>query len=357
MRIGIFDPYLDTLSGGEKYMLSIAFCLASFNEVFVFWDKEKEREIKKVALRKLGIDLSSVKFYSNIFSKNVSSITRLKKSRKFDAIIYLSDGSIPLVGTKLFVHFQFPIEWVDGKSIKNKIKLFFVKKIFCNSYFTKSFVDKKLDIKSEVLYPPVSLYVDKSVKKENIVLHVGRFYEDGEGLNYKRQDMMIKAFKKMAQKKIRDWKLVLIVGVKKGDEEKFGKFKNIFKSYPVTVIENPDNKSLWEWYSKAKIYWHATGFGEDLQKHPEKAEHFGISTVEAMGSGAVPVVINAGGQKEIVENGKDGYLWNTEEELISRTSKLIDNNNLLREMSKNAIEKSKIFSGNRFCLELKRIIK
>ena len=36
MRIGIFDPYLDTLSGGEKYMLSIASCLVQEYEVFIF---------------------------------------------------------------------------------------------------------------------------------------------------------------------------------------------------------------------------------------------------------------------------------------------------------------------------------
>ena len=138
MKIGIYDPYLDSLSGGEKYMLSIASCLAQGHEVYIFWDKNKEAEIKQTALIKLGIDLSSIKFYKNIFGKNVSFISRFLESKKFDAIVYLSDGSIPLVGTKLFIHFQFPIEWIIGKSLKTRIKLFFVKKIFCNSYFTKS---------------------------------------------------------------------------------------------------------------------------------------------------------------------------------------------------------------------------
>lgn len=133
MKIGIFDPYLDSLSGGEKYMLSIASCLSSQHDVFVFWDKEKESEIRQAAEKKLGVDLFSVKFYKNIFNRNISLVTRFLESKKFDAIIYLSDGSIPFVGTKLFVHFQFPIEWVNEKSIKTKIKLLFIKKIFCNS--------------------------------------------------------------------------------------------------------------------------------------------------------------------------------------------------------------------------------
>ena len=139
MKIGIFDPYLGSLSGGEKYMLSIAACLVSQNEVVIFWDKEKEAEIREVALKKLGIDLSSVNFYKNIFSEKVSWLSRFLDSRKFDAIVYLSDGSIPFIGTNLFVHFQFPIEWINGKSVKTRIKLFFIKKIFCTGKSTIRF--------------------------------------------------------------------------------------------------------------------------------------------------------------------------------------------------------------------------
>ena len=356
MKIGIYDPYLDTLSGGEKYMLSIASCLAEEHEVFIFWDKKKEVEIKEVTIKKLGIDLSSVKFHPNIFGKNVSSVARFIASRKFNAIIYLSDGSIPLVGTRLYIHFQFPIEWVDGKSFKTRIKLFFVKKILCNSYFTKSFIDKKLNVKSDVLYPPVNFSVIKDIKKENVILHVGRFDVDYYESNYKKQDVMINIFKKMVDAKLSDWEFILIIGIKDGDKNKLSKLRQISKEYPIEIIENPSNETLWENYSKAKIYWHATGYGEDLQKYPEKAEHFGISTVEAMGSGCVPVVFNAGGQREIVEDNKNGYLCNSVEDFISRTNTLIKDENLLKKMSIASIERSNIFSGNRFCNELKKII-
>lgn len=356
MRIGIFDPYLDTLSGGEKYMLSIASCLAPENDVFIFWDKNKEAEIKQATLKKLGIDLTSVKFYKNIFDKNVSLVARFFESKKFDAIIYLSDGSIPFVGTKLFVHFQFPTEWINGKSIKNRIKLFFIKKIFCNSYFTKSFIDKKLNVKSDVLYPPVNLSVIKNKKKENVILHVGRFDVDFHESNYKKQDVMIDIFKKMIDAGLGNWKFKLVVGVRDGDEEKLNKLKAISEGYPIDLIINIPNQKLWEYYSKAKIYWHATGYGEDLQKYPEKAEHFGISTVEAMGSGCVPVVFNAGGQKEIIENNKNGYLCNSIEDFISRTNALIKDENLLKKISLASIERANIFTGNKFCKELKKII-
>ena len=74
-----------------------------------------------------------------------------------------------------------------------------------------------------------------------------------------------------------------------------------------------------------------------------------------MSAGVIPVVFNAGGQKEIVNKGC-GYLWSTKEELGSITMELIKNQKLLIELSKNAIKRSKLFTGNRFCEELARIV-
>ena len=355
MKIGIYDPYLDTLSGGEKYMLSIASCFTPEHEVFIFWDKTEEEKIKSLSLKKLGIDLSNIKFYNNIFHRKNSTASRFIESRKFDAIIYLSDGSIPFVGTKLYIHFQFPVEWVNSL-IKTRIKLFFVKRIFCNSYFTKYFIDKKLRVKSIVLYPPVKIGKSGSGKKENVILHVGRFYADQDGVNYKKQDVMIGVFKKMVDNGLKDWRFSIVVGVKDEDKNNFLKLKELSKGYPIEIIENPTNEILWKNYERSKIYWHATGFQEDLKKFPEKAEHFGISTVEAMGAGAVPVAINAGGQKEIINDGKDGYLWNTLEDLIEKTDSLVKNDKLWKNMSEKAKEKSKLFSEERFCGDLKNII-
>ncbi len=357
MKIGIFDPYLDTLSGGEKYMLSVASCLGQEHDVFIFWDKDKEIDIKQASLKKLGLDLSFVKFYLNIFDKKTSLLSRIIQSRKFDLIIYLSDGSVPIVGTQLYIHFQFPIRLINRKSLKTKLKLSFVRGVICNSYFTKYFIDKEFGINSKVLYPPVVINNNAQIKKENIILNVGRLHVDKNGSNYKKQDVMIKTFRKMIDDGLKDWGLVMIVGIRSEDKTSVNKIKKMSEGYPIKIIDNPSNGKLWESYSKAKIYWHATGFGEDLEKYPERAEHFGISTVEAMGSGAVPVVINEGGQKEIVENDKSGFLWNTLKDLATRTNNLIKDKKLLEEMSINAVNRSKVFSGERFCNDLKNLIR
>ena len=353
MRIGIFDPYLNDLGGGEKYMITLAECLSKGNSVDVFWDNKED--LSKVAER-FALDISKISLRENIFSSKYPFLKRCLNSLEYDVIIVLSDGSIPfLLCKKLFIHFQQPFPNVRV-SLKTSLKKMRVNSFFCNSIFTKSFIDKEFGITSEVIYPPVNVDFKKS-KKENIILHVGRFRAINIGSrDYKKQEIMVDVFKKMVDRGLKDWKFILAVGLSESDESKFNKLKEKAKGYPIEIIENPANEILWNYYSRSKIYWHASGYGENLDKNPELAEHFGISTVEAMAAGVVPVVINAGGQKEIVINGKSGYLWTTPEDCMEKTNDLIINKELMKEMSANAKERANKFAGERFCKELKEII-
>ena len=78
---------------------------------------------------------------------------------------------------------------------------------------------------------------------------------------------------------------------------------------------NVEYGKLRQLYSQATLYWHATGYGENEAHHPERFEHFGITPVEAMAAGCVPIVLGKGGLPEIVEHDKSGFLWNTLDEL------------------------------------------
>lgn len=352
MKIGIFDPYLDTLGGGEKYMLTAASCLSKNNEVFVFWDKFN---ILEEAQNRFDLDLSNVKITPNIFSYETKTFQRIIKSRKFDLIIYLSDGSIPLLLTSLIIHFQFPVEWVDVNSFVDRMKILRVKKIICNSYFTKKYIDRKFNVTSTVLYPPVDKG-SQSKEKENIILTVGRFGRLPEGSNFKKQDVMIKVFKKMVDNGLKNWEFFVVVSFKDEDQKGVESLEKLAQNYPIMIYKNLSFDEIRKLYRKAKIYWHAAGYGENLVSHPEKAEHFGISTVEAMSYGSVPAVFKAGGQTEIVESNRSGFLWKSLDEFAQKTQELIKNDNLWNAMSKEAVKRSHNFSGNRFCEELKEIV-
>ena len=81
---------------------------------------------------------------------------------------------------------------------------------------------------------------------------------------------MIDAFKDMVDKKqINNWKFVIASSIQDKDMEAFSSLKNSATGYPIEFLINQTNHALWEIYNKAKIYWHASGFGEDLDKHPE----------------------------------------------------------------------------------------
>ncbi|HSD98499.1 MAG TPA: glycosyltransferase family 4 protein [Patescibacteria group bacterium] len=348
MRIGIYDPYLDDLGGGEKYMMSIASCLADTNTVDVFWDNKED--VKNV-IKRFGIDLSRAKQAPNIFSSRYNLLQRFSMTQKYDVIIALSDGSIPFLGSKrLFLHIQQPLARMQTDSLWGKLKLIRVTKFFCNSEYTRSYLGKKIKDKAVIIYPPVVLS-PKQVKKENYVLHVGRFRLIDpltRAGDFKKQHVMIEAFKHMVEKGLKNWKFILAVSVMDNDMQKFEEMKNQAKGFPIEFAVNKTNDSLWDLYSKAKIYWHASGYGEDLQKYPAFAEHFGISTVEAMGAGCVPVVINAGGQKEIVSDGENGLLWNSLEELEKKTLELTKDEKLWQKMSQQAKERAKDFSYEKF---------
>ena len=352
MKVGIYDPYLDDMGGGEKYMMTIAACLSKQHGVSVFWDTRKE--LDAVGTR-FSLDLSSVKIVPNIFSPHVSLIKRFFKTREYDAIIVLTDGSIPLVGArKLFLHIQQPLASMQVHSLFEKIKLSRVNGFFCNSHYTEALNEKKFSIAACVIYPPVALSL-KEVVKGNIILHVGRF-RSVSGVDYKKQGAMIGAFKKMIDSGLKNWKFVIATSVREKDIPEFNTMKETAKGYPIEFLINQPNTALWHMYSQAKIYWHASGFGENLETHPELAEHFGISTVEAMGAGAVPVVINAGGQKEIVKDHENGLLWNTLEELQQKTLTLIQDKEMLEKLSKSARQTAGNFTEDRFCKEIYQLI-
>lgn len=348
MRIGIFDPYLDTLGGGEKYIFDLASCLSNDNSVYIFWD---DSLILQKAEERFGKKLDKFSLAPNIFSKKTSLISKYRQTSMYDFIFYMSDGSIPfLFAKKNVLIFQFPIPWVKKTWLSN-LKLKNINEILCYSNFVKDSLDKTLRVNSMVLSPMVeSSNVEK--EKEKIILTVGRFTK---AMNQKKQEVLIEAFKKMVDEGLKAWRFVLIGSVLPSDLDLVEKLEKLSKNYPIQIITNATRKELLQFYGKAMIYWHATGYGENINQNPQLAEHFGISTVEAMSFGAVPVVINKGGQKEIVDE-KSGFLWESKEELIKNTKRLIENKDMFLLMSKNAHERSKIFTGERFCKELKKII-
>lgn len=336
-------------------MLTVASCLSTDHEVTLFWD---DPNVLIQAQHRFGLRLDNVTVKKNIFSLQNSLMKRLSKSYDYDVIIYLSDGSIPvLAAKKTILHFQFPVEWVESKTLLTRLKLKNVYRTICNSQFTKDFIDKKFDINSSIIYPPIKRFQSDAMKaKDNTILTVGRFSLLPNGTDYKKQIFLIDAFKKMVDGGIKDWRLVVVTSFFSGGENGTTMLQAHAKGYPIDIKANITKDEMEELYDKAAIYWHATGYGEDLRAHPDWAEHFGITTVEAMGAGCIPVVINAGGQREIVQDGENGMLWDNEEELLKKTKKLIKDPALLSKLRSDPAQIEKKYGVERFCREIHKAI-
>lgn len=356
MKIAIYSPYLDTFGGGERYMMTIAEALTPRNTVDVFLDRHLSSlggdYLKEQLSKRFNLNLAAVNFVDAPVGVGSSLLTRTFFLKNYDVLFYLTDGSIFYpTAKKNILHIQSPLAGQPSRSWWGKLKLKGWDLIIYNSKFTKENSQENWPINSETIYPPVDTARIRPLKKKKYLLSVGRFFGY---LKDKKHEVLIKSFRGLYEAgKISGWSLHLAGSVGKGDQIYLEQLKKLAEGLPVNFYPNLGYDELIKLYGESAIYWHAAGFEEE---DPTKMEHFGISTVEAMAAGCVPVVIGKGGQVEIVEDGKSGFLWSSLEEMEKFTLRLIKDGNLWGQMSKAAKLRTNSFSKEKFKQKILHII-
>jgi glycosyltransferase involved in cell wall biosynthesis len=347
MKAIVYSPYWNTLGGGEYYAASVAVLLSQ--EGYDVEVLSPDPDLLKKLTERFNLHFGTVSVNIKAYADFTGSLfSKWKLTKQYDCAFFVSDGSIPWLFTKKnIIHFQVPFKNVGGKSFMNRMKMSRIHSIICNSNFTKSVIDQEFGCSSSVVYPAVNA-IGSTIKKEKIILSVGRFDGNPKG---KRQDVLIEAFTKAH---LPDWKLVLIGGVVDANSLFLTNLKKKAEGQAVSIIENASGTTIREMYQKASLYWHAHGYGTDMVHNPWDSEHFGIAIVEAMSAGAIPLAFNAGGVAEIIDESC-GYVYTSIDELLLKTKdaiKKIDDKSFVQK----CIQKSQQFSKGVFDEKFKKSI-
>ncbi len=348
MRVAVYSPYLDTYGGGEKYLLTAAECLSSGHQVDLLIDTHLQtlnpKDLKQKLAKRFNLDLSMVNLVNAPFGKKSFFHNRYLFLKKYDLVFSFTDGSLFYSSAKKSVlHIQTPLKNISKNSFWGRKKLASWDLIIYNSKFTQKNSEAEWKIPSQVVYPPVDVGIIKPLNKKKYILSVGRFFGF---LREKKHEVMIEAFKQLySDKKARGWSLHLVGSAGEGDRPYLEELAKMIGDVPVFLHPNLPFGELVKFYGRSSIYWHAMGYEET---DPTKMEHFGITTVEAMAGGGVPIVIKKGGQLEIIEEGVSGLFWEDIDQLNKETLNLIKNNKKMQSLSEGAVIRSAQFSKKIF---------
>jgi len=375
-RVLMYSEYWSSRGGGEKYLLAIAETLlrAGYDVTFIAqasaFDKEALAHYFQISLD--GANVHSVAGGLEALRREGEQL-----SRQFDICFYITNYRFfNSRARQTFVILQIPYGALSLLTVSTRLltgrpkeaakdllrlqllnKLKETQAVLVYSQYVHDALEVLHGIPSTVLEPPIDDFLIEGTPKERVILSVGRFFR---GLyNDKRYDILIEAFKRLYARLPHTTWVYRLVG-SCGDDEPSRRYieelRASVRGMPVYFHLNARYDDLRRYYNEATLFWHAAGFGVDEWKHPERAEHFGMSTLEAMSARCVPVVINRGGQKEIVLHGESGYLWNDIDELVEYSLQLMNSPQLLAAMQANARERFRHFDREHFAAKLLSIL-
>ncbi|ABD10105.1 glycosyltransferase [Frankia casuarinae] len=228
--------------------------------------------------------------------------------------------------------------------------------VMANSRFTRGWIRRLWKRDADLLFPPIQVErLHPAPRREKAVVTVGRFFAPGLG-HAKRQLEMVQWFGDLYRAgNLPDWTMHVVGGCEDSQLPYLEQVRAAGAGLPVEIHPNAPRAEVERLLSTSSVFWSATGYGEDDDRRPWTAEHFGMTTVEAMAGGCVPVVIDRAGQREIVRHGIDGYRWTGPEQVASFTRRLAAEDGLRGRLAAAAIERAQTFSDAAFARQWREI--
>ncbi|MEW6321035.1 MAG: methyltransferase domain-containing protein [Acidobacteriota bacterium] len=304
--VGLYCSHTAGVGGGEHYAGSLMRALAARWPVDLLVEKA-EWTPRQAVFDDLGVDLPD----RNL---TVRVIASPHLARNYDLFVNLSHFSVlPPWGRRNLLAVFFPqlfTEWAAQYDA-----------VLTISPYSARWIENYWGVaRTAVAAPPIDVNRFAPGPKEPLIVSVGRFFENERG-NNKNQLLMVRAFRELLARGITGWRLALAGSTSEEHAGYLARVRAEAEGLPVDILTDVSADVRRDLYARASIYWHAAGFdGEGLTMEPAAAEHFGITIVEALASGAVPVVAAAGGPVDIVEPARHGLHAASVEEFIARTA-------------------------------------
>ena len=223
-------------------------------------------------------------------------------------------------------HCQFPFDKED--LIINSMIINNYKNIVLNSDFTKDFYIKYTneyltDQKISIIYPCCFNKVNNNIyeKEDKSFIMIGRIFNYHPNANNKNFDIALKYFEEIS--KSNDNFIIHIIGTVYSKEilnklQSF-KIKNLY--FHLAASENEKIEIL----KKTKYIINMVGINRDKENECYAYEHFGISIIEGINYGCIPISIN-GGYPGYYINESNGILFNNENDFKNIVNDIIINN-------------------------------
>lgn len=197
---------------------------------------------------------------------------------------------------------------------------------FTSAVYERMNVGGWLFPRTQILHPPVTLIPpipqDQMLPDRTNIVMVGRFFA---GRQSKGHPQAVEIFADLLPYLKASVNLIMVGNAMPRSEVYIQAVRDLIKSKNLEdrvhlEISAPSDRVV-EILRTGVVQWHLTGLG--VFDDPASLEHFGISIVEGMSAGCIPIAI-MGGATDIINHGHDGFIAVNAEQVMNFTRTIFE---------------------------------
>ncbi len=371
MKVGVIHHSLNIPGGAEKLCLTTIEALKIRGHKVTLVTTEKtdwnllahnfgrvtKPDVESyLTARRLSRKLSSLSIAFPYFVAQVFQLLLSKSRKRHNVTINTFGDVVNSVADITYIHF--PLRWAHQISqvpaftnnstwhaaapvygaVLSCLNRIPSRELLTNSKFMQNIIEKHMNRKPLVIYPPVDVknlasHCSGRTERSNVVLTISSYTPKRHLEQIPHIAKQSKSADFIIMGKADDYSLVTLRRLKE-------LVKKLNVEDRVKLQTNVPRDEFLQTLSRAKVYLHVM-----------PCDHFGISVVEAMASGCVPVVHRSGGPWiDILDAQQDryGFAYSSIEAAASTIDTLITEERVRREIAKRALNRAQRFDRSVF---------